>query len=322
MTQVAVIMSTYNGAKYINLQIKSILEQSHQNLVLTVVDDGSSDATLSIVAELAAKDSRVVYKKNFANVGVNRSFQEAIRSAPDSDYYCLADQDDIWPVDRIAQFICSASEINAEKGGVEGPALFVCQFETFDDKPGSAKGVSSAGLLHLNRTHFDWKTLLLAGNSLYGCCFFFNHRLRLLIKDIPEGRTTHDYWISLVAAYSGAIHILPFMGTLYRQHSNNTSYGAPSKNWIVKFRRVRRSLKEDIRSRQDMGRLFSELLRQHRGQLLITDQRRVALAADAYRHGALRLLFFQIKQRAWRMNRPSNILRSLACVAEFAKLKL
>lgn len=317
MTQVGVMMSTYNGAKYISAQLASILAQSHRDLTVTVVDDESTDATLAIVAQAAVQDGRIACQKNLVNAGVNRSFQAAIRAAPVADFYCLSDQDDLWPADRVAQFVAAAQGRRDA-----GPALFVCQFETFDDSPGAPAGVSSAGLLHLDRTGLDWKQLLLAGNALYGCCFFFNHALRVLIESIPEGRTTHDYWIALVAAYTGKIHILPFTGTLYRQHSSNASYGAPSKSWIVKLRRIRRSLREDIRSRGDMARLFGELLVQHRGALDAADQQRVGLAAAAYRRGGLHLLWFQVRHRAWRMNRPSNVLRALACVAEFTKVKL
>lgn len=321
MTQVGIIMSTYNGAKYISTQLRSILDQSHRKLTVTIADDESSDTTLDIVDAMAATDPRIAYKKNQINVGVNRSFQTAIRAAPASDFYCLSDQDDIWPLDRLEKFVRSAGNILNTASSPTGPALFVCQFETFDDTSGSEKGLSSADLLFLNRPGIDWKTLLLAGNSLYGCCFFFNHALRELIEDIPEGRTTHDYWIALVAAYTGKINILPFTGTLYRQHTNNASYGAPSRNWLVKLRRIRRSLKEDIRARQDMRRLFSELLIQHRVKLKDGDQRRIALAADAYDSGGLRLFSFQVKHGAWRMNGPSNILRVLACAAQFARFK-
>ena len=321
MTQVGVIMSTYNGEKYVSSQIKSILDQTHQDLILTVADDHSSDETLAIVAGMAVSDDRISYKKNSENSGVNRSFQTAIRSAPVSDFYCLSDQDDIWPSDRLQQFVRAARQNIPLHGAVSGPALYVCQFETFDDS-NLGVPVSSADLLQLNRNDLDWKNLLLAGNLLYGCCFFFNHELRLLIEEIPEGRTTHDYWIALVAAYTGHIVVLPFTGTFYRQHTNNASYGAPSANWLVKLRRIRRSLKEDIRSRRDMMRLFTQLLSQHEGSLKNEEREKIGMAANAYRDGALQLLFFQIKQRAWRLNPLSNILRVLACMAEFAKIKL
>lgn len=315
MSRVGVIMSTYNGAAYVLAQLNSILSQTHRDLVVIVVDDCSTDDTLHIVKRLAESDARIFYKKNQANLGVNGSFQEAIRSAPQCDFYCLADQDDIWPDDRIEKFLSAALTPSDYAGDGPVPTLFVCQYQTFERSPDNP-GVTSARLLGIDKQNIDWKRTLIGGNSLYGCCFFFNDRLKSLIENIPCGKTTHDYWIALVAAYTGKIIVLPFIGTLYRQHASNASYGAPSQNWIVKLRRIKRSLNEDIRSRAGMSLLFSELLAQHSSVLSAQEKHRLERASASYLKGAMTLLMFQLTQRTWRLNPLGNVLRVMACFVQ------
>jgi len=274
---------------------------------------------VAIVERFAKEDARISYKQNPVNLGVNGAFQEAIRLSSPCDFYCLSDQDDIWPLNRIDQFLNAAEKISKERPDESLPTLFVCQYEAFDHDQPRMSGITSAELLHIGRENIDWKKTLLAGNSLYGCCFFFNHSLKLLIERIPPGKTTHDYWIALVAAHVGRVVILPFTGTFYRQHSSNASYGAPSSNWIVKFRRIMRSLNEDIRSRQDMSSLFSELLAQHSGALSYKEKNRLAAASKSYLKGAGQLFLFQLRNRAWRLNFSGNLLRALACLMEARK---
>lgn len=316
MKKISIAMSTYNGSKYIARQLDSILGQDFKNIQLAIVDDCSGDDTLSVVANFAASDNRISYKKNEVNFGVNRSFQEAILSCPDAEFYCLSDQDDIWPPDRLSQFIRSHESLRGTMPS-DIPVLFVCQYRVFQDGQAvDANSATSAKLLSLDKEHIDWKKTLLSGNSLYGCCFFFNHALKVLVEKIPAGRTTHDYWIALVAAYTGNIVLLPFVGTNYRQHTSNASYGAPTRNLMIKLKRIGRSIREDIRSRRDIGLLLAELLRLHELKLNEPDRLRLAKAVRAYDGGSLTLFWFQLSHGAWRPNFLGNLLRILACFVE------
>ena len=92
---VSVLMSTYNGEKYIREQIESILNQKKVKVHLLIRDDGSQDSTIEIVKEYANKYPNVsVYAGK--NIGIGNSFMELLRNAPEADYYAFADQDDVW----------------------------------------------------------------------------------------------------------------------------------------------------------------------------------------------------------------------------------
>ncbi len=317
MSRICVAMSTYNGAKYIEQQLESILAQDEPGLSVVIADDCSSDTTVSILDGFAARDSRIQYGINPVNLGVNGSFREALRRCPSSEFYCLSDQDDLWPPDRIAQFMSSYEKLIADGADPTVPTLLVCQYRIFHDgEVCNDSSPTSFSLLSLDNPNINWKKTLLTGNSLYGCCFFFNSALKELIDEIPPGRTTHDYWITLVAAYLGNLVLVPFVGTHYRQHSSNASYGAPSRNWIVKFRRIRRSLDEDLRARKDICLLLSELRRQHGGRLRPAERDNLDDAVRAYKAGSLKLAWFQVSRGAWRQSLSANLLRLWSCMIE------
>ena len=95
---VSVCMACYNGEKYIEKQIESILPQLNENDELIVVDDHSSDRTAELVKNI--RDSRIRYVFNQKNLGVNGSFEKAIGMAK-NEYIFMADQDDLWTKGRL-----------------------------------------------------------------------------------------------------------------------------------------------------------------------------------------------------------------------------
>ena len=99
---VVVLMSTYNGEKYIKEQIDSIFAQTYQGRITILIrDDGSSDATKETVQALAKSDLRDVVFIEGENCGPQKSFLNLIQSAPEASWYFFADQDDVWDDDKI-----------------------------------------------------------------------------------------------------------------------------------------------------------------------------------------------------------------------------
>lgn len=92
--KVSVIMSVYNGEKYLKEAIESIFNQSFGDFEFIIVDDGSSDNTLKILKEYAKKNSRVKIIKNKNNIGLTKSLNKAIQDAK-GEYIARMDADDI-----------------------------------------------------------------------------------------------------------------------------------------------------------------------------------------------------------------------------------
>lgn len=101
MKKVLVIMSTYNGEKYLQEQVDSILNQKDVDVTLLIRDDGSSDRTPEILKEYKTKEKNVhcIFGEN---LGFRRSFYDTLLGSEDIyDYYAFSDQDDVWNQDKL-----------------------------------------------------------------------------------------------------------------------------------------------------------------------------------------------------------------------------
>lgn len=100
---ILVLMSTFNGEKFIREQIESILAQENVNIKLLVRDDGSTDKTLDILNEYKNKGKLNYYIGK--NLGPQLSFMHLLQNAPYCEYYAFADQDDVWLKDKLSTAI-------------------------------------------------------------------------------------------------------------------------------------------------------------------------------------------------------------------------
>lgn len=199
-------MSTYNGEKFIRKQLDSIFDQTYQNILVYVRDDGSTDRTLDIINEYCISKNIVVNKGK--NVGAKNSFIEAICSAPDADYYALADQDDLWFPEKV--------EVAVEKlkASDDLPAMYHSSLILIDenDQRIGQKGV------YVKRPFLEGET-----HPVVGCTVVFNCALMKLLKKYkPINFPMHDAWIHrLCQAVNGEIVFDSNSYIGYRQHSSN-----------------------------------------------------------------------------------------------------
>lgn len=116
---VSVIMPVFNGAKYIGKAIESVLFQTHSNLELLIINDGSTDETERIV--LSYKDERVRYFKQ-ENKGVSSARNVGLRSMS-GDFFCFLDADDLFPQNsikaRLMVFETGSSQLEFVDGSIE-----------------------------------------------------------------------------------------------------------------------------------------------------------------------------------------------------------
>ena len=105
---VSIVMATYNGAKYLEAQIQSILSQSYSNIEVIITDDCSTDDSLRIIQQAVKSDPRVKVHRNPENIGFVKNFMGALCHAK-GELICFSDQDDFWHEDKLnilAQLIC------------------------------------------------------------------------------------------------------------------------------------------------------------------------------------------------------------------------
>lgn len=106
MVTINILMSTYNGEKFLGEQIDSILNQSKVYTVLSIRDDGSTDRTFEIATEYSRSYPQRVYVEKGENIGYQKSFLKLLQIAmPNADYYAFADQDDVWKQEKCERAV-------------------------------------------------------------------------------------------------------------------------------------------------------------------------------------------------------------------------
>ena len=102
--KVTILMSSYNGEKYITEQIESLVQQTYPNIQILIRDDGSSDNTINIIKKFQEKYNNIKLIEG-ENLGFINSFFELLKISEKSDYYAYCDQDDVWMKDKIERAV-------------------------------------------------------------------------------------------------------------------------------------------------------------------------------------------------------------------------
>jgi glycosyltransferase involved in cell wall biosynthesis len=207
--RVTVLMSSYNGEKYISEQLQSILSQLPREGQILIRDDGSTDATLSIVRSLSESRIKVI---EGSNIGFARSFLALMSAAPvDSEMYMLADQDDVWLPGKIQ------SAWMYLKDHQTGIALYCSRAQLTDQK------LHPIGMTPLFEPA-SCLTHALTENIATGCTIAVTpNLLGICASSIHQELIGfHDWWLYVVAQSLGTVHFDPHPKILYRQHQNNS----------------------------------------------------------------------------------------------------
>jgi glycosyltransferase involved in cell wall biosynthesis len=226
--KVTILLSTYNGSKFLQQQLDTLYQQTYSNISILVRDDGSSDTTRSIL-ESAQLKGRVDVLEQHNNLGPALSFFELLRQAAltETGYVAFCDQDDVWQPEKIAQAVAALSGVAANR-----PAMYCSRVELVDE--------------YLNHIGFgDVPRKLGFGNALVenvatGCTVVLNRQaIDLLCENLPSSPQMHDWWCYLVLSCFGEVIFDPVTTIKYRQHGNNTI--GVATNSIARFaRRFRR----------------------------------------------------------------------------------
>lgn len=213
--QVLVLMSSYNGAKYIREQIDSILNQENVNIKICIRDDGSTDSTLDIIKEFTEKGN-VELIVDGDRVGPGESFMRLLYSCSksDADYFAFSDQDDVWLKNKLKVAIDKMASY-----GEDEPVLYSSNQILYKDG-------KQCGLRHEVPQRIDLISHI-TRNTISGCTFVMNKELAELIgsaKHIDERILRcrlHDSLVMLVAIVKGKVVYDEKAYMLYRIHDTN-----------------------------------------------------------------------------------------------------
>ena len=219
---ISVCLATYNGARYLREQVKSILSQLDLGDEVVISDDNSSDTTRAVVAELNDKRIRFITNAKERR-GFKNNFENALRNAK-GDFIFLSDQDDVWVSDKVEVVM-----------NLLGKFDLVVSDAAICDENLQTKDVSLYEEINSGRGIIK----NIVKSTYYGCCMAFKRNV--LDTALPFPNTTvigHDLWLGLVAETVGSVIFSEKQLVQYRRHEHTftkTGTGYKSRrNLLVK----------------------------------------------------------------------------------------
>ncbi|WAJ24546.1 glycosyltransferase family 2 protein [Lacrimispora xylanolytica] len=224
-----ILLSTYNGEKYIRTQLDSLLAQTYQDFKVLIRDDGSMDKTPEILEEYTHQDPRIVWY-GCENIGVVYSFFDLMKHADMTcDYFAFSDQDDEWLPEKLEKAVKMLQTNNSDD-----PVLYC-----------SDKIIVNEDLMPMDvHVRRDIRRPSF-GNALVqgictGCTAVWNQKLmETLIKHMPnhiENIVMHDWWLYMTASCFGKVCYDKGAYIRYRQHQNNKLGAMITKRQLFFYR--------------------------------------------------------------------------------------
>lgn len=217
---ISVCIATYNGEKYIEEQISSILMQIGENDEIVISDDGSKDNTLGIIEKFS--DKRILVVKNNSKKGVNHNFENALKNAC-GDFIFLSDQDDIWLPNKIE--VCVKE--------LEKYDLVVSNCKVIDKNKNS-----------IQESYFD---VVKSGKGFFknfykstylGCCLAFKKEILQGILPMPVNLLLfHDWWFGFISELCYKVKFIDIPCMYYRRH-NETNSNTLSKSHLSLYAKL------------------------------------------------------------------------------------
>jgi Glycosyltransferases involved in cell wall biogenesis len=220
--KVSILLSVYNGDKYLADLLDSIINQSCNDFTLYIRDDGATDSSLSIMRDYSKRFDNIVLIDDFNNLGSKYSFLYMMCMI-ESDYYMFCDQDDVWKTDKVKISLNSLKKM--ERNYPDTPLIIHTDLEIVD---GNLNTIAKSYWKHL-KIPVDMPhtfEMMCHFNDVTGCAMAFNKSARNLYfkyKDVllPK-HVYHDLLISLLTVKYGGLIIPVHQSTiLFRRHGQN-----------------------------------------------------------------------------------------------------
>lgn len=248
MKQISVVMSTYNGQKYLEEQIESIQKQDgigiDFSLHLYVRDDKSSDDTLKIVSKFP---NLTLIHNVEKNIGVKASFFTLLRNVPDSELIFFSDQDDIWPKNKVEKFLDVYDQLaQTEKDRPIGIFSDLWIADADGNSIGKKMSEIKRWAPESDYHYLSWNYMIT------GAAFAINNASKYMAMTISpevyEKINMHDSFIALLISVTGKLVEIDEPLLMYRQHSSNV-LGANKKQGV--YGEISSAFKSAIRLYQD-----------------------------------------------------------------------
>jgi glycosyltransferase involved in cell wall biosynthesis len=218
--KISVCMATYQGEKFIDEQLNSILPQLGSNDEVIISDDGSTDGTLRCIE--AYKDARIRILQNDCNLGYSKNFERALVQAS-GDIIFVADQDDVWLPDKVSTMLVSLRDHDMVVSDV---IVVDGDLSQTDPSHFQLYGVRKGFLRNLLKTRY------------IGAAMAMHRHVVDLIVPMPSRSSlcAYDYWIAVVSELYFDVGLVDRPLMLYRRHEGTASTGGSQSVYTLSHR--------------------------------------------------------------------------------------
>jgi glycosyltransferase involved in cell wall biosynthesis len=305
---VSVVLGTFNGAQFLEAQLRSVLAQTYTNLEIVAIDDGSSDGTVPILRQFAALDRRIRVVINERNLGFIRNFEKGCQLST-GHWIALCDQDDYWMPDKVEKMVAAIGEY---------PMVYCDSELCGEDLHPLGKKISD--LVHYQS--FDDCRQLCVFSRMYGHATLITRdlfdRSTPFLEEVP-----HDGWLAFHATLYGGVAYLPEVLVKYRQHAGNI-FGVVGRK---KTKQQKQQLAE--KKRQELRRVRIRMDAYYRAcpDRLIPQKRLLGALVRAYRNFSpandirRAWLFLTNYRLLLAVKNYSNVRKILFCFKMLVKIK-
>lgn len=208
-----ILMSTYNGEKYLAEQLQSIEDQTHKNWRLVISDDGSSDNTLAIAKQFQSKwgSGRLEIRQGPQQGFCQNFLSMACDTTLSADLYAFSDQDDVWMTDKLTRAVAYFNASNES----QLPRAYGSRTKLVDE---ALKPLGFSPAFTLPRSFRNALVQSISGGNTQ----VFNQAAKQLLEQAGlQQVVSHDWWLyQIVKGAGGIFYYDPKPTLLYRQHSN------------------------------------------------------------------------------------------------------
>lgn len=229
-----ILLSTYNGERFLAEQIQSIQRQTVKDWTLLIRDDGSTDGTQNIIRTFVKEDKRIqwINEGQTENLGVIKNFYTLLKHQK-ADVYFFSDQDDIWLDNKL-----EVTLLEAQKYDMAAPLLVYTDLKVVTQQ----LDICHDSMIRTQSDHANTSLLQeLTENTVTGGTMMITHALAEEWVTC-EGILMHDWYLALLAAARGKLVYLDLPTELYRQHDANVlgarTWSKRMKNWFSPHRLV------------------------------------------------------------------------------------
>jgi len=206
--KISVVMCTYNGERYLEEQLNSILCQSYPFYEIIITDDCSSDHTWDILLKYQQRYPNLFFcERNTRNLGYHVNFIRSLRKAS-GNFIAISDQDDIWHLDKLEVMV----------NNIGDKLLLISNSEIIDiNKTSIGKLYEKLIIADFSLEKLIWE------NRVYGHACMINRKVVDLIDSSIEF-SSHDYIVALICSCFGSVSVIDKELQQWRRHSEASTW--------------------------------------------------------------------------------------------------